>query len=811
MNLRKAITVLVILIALVLTGTVVVLTTVVQYFGIDSRDVITEPEMRLAERLAAADRASDAPEAGKDQKVIVGHRETSSATAGEAAPVGARADGEAAAVQSGDAVQGGGDDAVEHLMNRLDERGWFANSSDVDASPTPMLRERIPKIIHATWKTDIVPKRWADVRQGCQDLHPDYEFKLWSDAASRQFIAEEYPWFLSTFDSYTYPIQRADSIRYFVLHHYGGIYMDLDIGCRRNLDPLRYFQVILPQTIPVGVSNDLMIAEKGHPFMDLVIHNLITFDHTYGTNYPTVMFSTGPMFVSAVYGMWPKDLDEGVERQVRVLPRRWYGKNAPLSEMEESYFDHFYGSSWHADDAGFITFLGRFGMVLMYAGLGIVVLGVVRLVWNRRIGFKATPRSIGPIALPYEALPFARPGTPGSRPGSPHGSRPGTPAGGRFRRAGDPKPGPGGLFYMPVWLYPSGEQRPEAGPRGGDESQGSWSQYFSNLSFVNEETGSTHHYSPVPNFSRPPSPSNNSILHAPGSMHDGAFDGTPLHSIPAPKAVRPFSSAPSASRAPDERTSPSPPPPASPNPPAYSALRSWGTSVFRGGVANPFLFGPSSSSSSGDGPLLPLANPASLPASSQRAPSPALARPDPRRASSPSAATAGRTTPRVDIVVEDKRGGADDLARAPSPHPPPQYALAVDAPVALVDARSGPPRAGREHGFEPREPVSPRSPGRGPVPSPSPGFDGRRDPSAATAAEEAGHGAVVERTADAPDAAARGRGAAAAGATDEVEDEVEPAVAAWDAEAPGVEGVAVEEEVDRLLSEMAPEDYQEKQ
>lgn len=37
-----------------------------------------------------------------------------------------------------------------------------------------------------------------------------------------------YPWFLETFDSYPYPIQRADAIRYFVLHHFGGIYIDLD-------------------------------------------------------------------------------------------------------------------------------------------------------------------------------------------------------------------------------------------------------------------------------------------------------------------------------------------------------------------------------------------------------------------------------------------------------------------------------------------------------------------------------------------------------------------------------------------------------
>ena len=52
--------------------------------------------------------------------------------------------------------------------------------------------------------------------------------QMWTDAKSRELIATEYPWFLNTFDNYSQPIQRADAIRYFVLNHFGGIYIDLD-------------------------------------------------------------------------------------------------------------------------------------------------------------------------------------------------------------------------------------------------------------------------------------------------------------------------------------------------------------------------------------------------------------------------------------------------------------------------------------------------------------------------------------------------------------------------------------------------------
>jgi inositol phosphorylceramide mannosyltransferase catalytic subunit len=46
--------------------------------------------------------------------------------------------------------------------------------------------------------------------------------------SSRDLLTNEYPWFVETWDHYRFPIQRADSIRYFILAHHGGIYIDLD-------------------------------------------------------------------------------------------------------------------------------------------------------------------------------------------------------------------------------------------------------------------------------------------------------------------------------------------------------------------------------------------------------------------------------------------------------------------------------------------------------------------------------------------------------------------------------------------------------
>jgi hypothetical protein len=489
------------------------------------------------------------------------------------------------------------------------------------------------------------------------------------------------------------------------------------------------------------------------------------------------------------------------------------------------------------DDAGFITFLGKFGIALMYAGVAVVVLGAIRIFWTKRTPFKASPRQIGPIALPYEALPFARSGgSAGSRPGTPSGARPGQQA----ERAGDNKTG--GLFYMPVWLYP-GDRTPGRSP---GDAQGAWTQYFSNLSFVDDGNGG-HRYEPLPNFSRPPSPSNNSILHAPGATHDGAFDGVHLHSI------RPGSNSADAGRGgvnlpPPSSSEPSLTTPMSPNPPAYSALRSWGTSLFRG-----FPF-PNPSSSFQE-PLLPVAHDggsADAAATSSAADRSRATTPTPRRRAS------------ADLVFDDAVESSSDRAglgggvptfsskhheagrfhlslprtRSPSPSPPVYSSVVVVAPSdggdserelpneaeAVFDARGRPARAG----------------GVGVVG----GAGGRAPsdvgPSAPATASSTGDGSVERATGAGESDAARGRragavtppagqlGAVPSFVDSQLANDVDAALAEGDAAAaatsgmPGrlsrrasldattrsaspAGGVGVEAEVDRLLSEMTPE------
>ncbi|KAG0146582.1 hypothetical protein CROQUDRAFT_44231 [Cronartium quercuum f. sp. fusiforme G11] len=257
---------------------------------------------------------------------------------------------------------------------------------------------KIPKIIHQTWKTNMIPDKWKSVRDSCSNLHSDWEYVLWSDESGRELIQNHYPGFLKTFDGYRYPIQRADAIRYFVLHKYGGVYMDLDIGCRKPMDILLSFDLILPQTIPVGVSNDLMFSVKGHPFMDYVINRLSHFDHDYLSNYPTVMFSTGPMALSALLSSYRSTLSKD-QIDFRILSPELYGKNLPPNptQLNFPFFSHYYGSCWHTPDANFIVYLGKSGMIWLYGAISILLLWLTRAslrFWVSSLDKKSTSKRL---------------------------------------------------------------------------------------------------------------------------------------------------------------------------------------------------------------------------------------------------------------------------------------------------------------------------------------------------------------------------------------------------------------------------------
>jgi mannosyltransferase OCH1-like enzyme len=170
-------------------------------------------------------------------------------------------------------------------------------------------KKAIPKIIHQTWETMDMPCEWQDCVRSWQECHPHWEYRLWTDDDRRRFVEQRYPEFLDIFDSYSYDIQRADAIRYFVLHKYGGLYVDLDLECLRPVDdilsnrtfvigrqPGRHAKVHGEDTL---VGNAFMASVPGHRFLLEIVGTIKTINPRI-TSHDEVLSTTGPVMIDSV-------------------------------------------------------------------------------------------------------------------------------------------------------------------------------------------------------------------------------------------------------------------------------------------------------------------------------------------------------------------------------------------------------------------------------------------------------------------------------------------------------------------------------
>lgn len=102
------------------------------------------------------------------------------------------------------------------------------------------------------------------------------------------------------------------------------------------------------------------------------------------------------MFLSAQYAAYIRHhLGNSL---VRILPKSLYGKNAPEEDVPHAFFSHYYGSSWHDDDAGFIDLLAHWGTTFMVFAAGIAAVIALRVVLVRRRdrdGYETLPLVVG--------------------------------------------------------------------------------------------------------------------------------------------------------------------------------------------------------------------------------------------------------------------------------------------------------------------------------------------------------------------------------------------------------------------------------
>lgn len=222
----------------------------------------------------------------------------------------------------------------------------------------------IPRIIHQTYKDRDLPERWKKTPEVWQRHHPEWAYIFWTDHDNRELIKRVDPRFLPTYDAYKHPIQRADAARYYILKHYGGIYVDLDIQANASFEPV--FRKIESNGKTVGLfnssnhvlghtslTNSIMIAAKHTKYFDLVIEKLKQrSSYNYWFPHMTIMKTTGPLLIddtqrTSEVGMFSDFLSGcsvcNLQKQDTCTPN-------------SKYLKMMIGHSWHKLDSTIINF-----------------------------------------------------------------------------------------------------------------------------------------------------------------------------------------------------------------------------------------------------------------------------------------------------------------------------------------------------------------------------------------------------------------------------------------------------------------------
>ncbi|HEY0190753.1 MAG TPA: glycosyltransferase [Kofleriaceae bacterium] len=220
----------------------------------------------------------------------------------------------------------------------------------------------IPRILHQIWYQGeaALPERYRPFLDGWRRNHPGWEHRLWDEAACRALLAERYPAFLPTWEAYPLFIQRIDSIRYFLLDSFGGVYLDMDMECLKPIDPLiDGCELLLSRTVQYNIA--ALGGVPGHRLWQRARAGLAEtasrarpggLARWFGGDAKVAAETCGPLFFARMV----KDTAADTDPRTRVCPGETFEPHAPTlvdgrlsfgnGDLSRSYAVHHEALGW---------------------------------------------------------------------------------------------------------------------------------------------------------------------------------------------------------------------------------------------------------------------------------------------------------------------------------------------------------------------------------------------------------------------------------------------------------------------------------
>lgn len=181
----------------------------------------------------------------------------------------------------------------------------------------------IPRTLHMVWVGPPMPEHLARYAVRWQELHPDWEYRLWREDDLRWLdnqdlfdrAAELSPRNVGQFAS---NIARLE-----ILLRHGGVYADCDMEPRKRIDPLlecEAFTAWHPAAIGLDdhtyLTNALMGAVPGHPAFASLVEGLR--DNVEANKGLRSIFTTGVRYMTA------RLREQGLMDALTIYPAAWF-------------------------------------------------------------------------------------------------------------------------------------------------------------------------------------------------------------------------------------------------------------------------------------------------------------------------------------------------------------------------------------------------------------------------------------------------------------------------------------------------------
>lgn len=211
------------------------------------------------------------------------------------------------------------------LWNNLDDYNTYKIPFHIKrrTDTAPRVISGVPLVIYQSWHINEVPKNMKNTINKLIRMNPEFDYYLYSDEASRDFIAKNYSEeVLGAFDSLKPGAFKSDLWRYCILYKIGGVYLDIKYySVYPIIEMIKKTPLIFVKDLPAacatssrpyGIYNAFMVSPPNHPIFINCINEIVanTKMKIYGT---CSLDITGPCLLSKMminYDKYVNDKDK---------------------------------------------------------------------------------------------------------------------------------------------------------------------------------------------------------------------------------------------------------------------------------------------------------------------------------------------------------------------------------------------------------------------------------------------------------------------------------------------------------------------